>query len=178
MDWQRNREFLKNPSTAKNDVKSKFFQINILLDTRVLNRRQKMFLPLLRQLWLTSPVMKNDQEITVDKMVKRRTKTLLNLDMTLGLSGSAFSPVPFQDALIIKAQAEISKLTEAVAYLWDAINYPHLTSKKVNSTVTNLLNKIPSLKLSASDVLGYLFDSLYFSKDSNVYLTSILRQEQ
>ena len=58
--------------------------------------------------------------------------------MTLGLSVSAFSPVPFQDALIIKAQAEISKLTEAVAYLWDAINYPHLTSKKVHSTVNNL----------------------------------------
>jgi len=111
-------------------------------------------------------------------VVKRRTKTLLHIDNTLGFSGSTFSPGAYGDALIIEAQAELSKLTDAIEFLHDAINYPHLTKKKVNTTAVNILNNIPSLKLSATDVLRSLSDGIYFNRDSNIHHTSILRQKQ
>jgi len=160
------------------DVNSNFVQMNIFLDTTMLSRRQRKFLPLLLDLWLASPIMKDGQEIPIEAVVKRRTKTLLHIDNTLGFSGSTFSPGAYGDALIIEAQAELSKLTDAIEFLHDAINYPHLTKKKVNTTAVNILNNIPSLKLSATDVLRSLSDGIYFNRDSNIHHTSILRQKQ
>ena len=118
------------------------------------------------------------QEIPFEAVVKRRTKTLLHIDNTLGFSGSTFSPGAYGDALIIEAQAELSKLADAIEFLHDAINYPHLTKKKVNTTAVNILNNIPSLKLSATDVLRSLSDGIYFNRNSNIHQTSILRQKQ
>ena len=160
------------------DVNSNFVQINIFLDTTPLSRRQRKFLPLLLDLWLASPIMKDGREIPIEAVVKRRTKTLLHIDNSLGFSGSTFSPGAYGDALIIEAQAELSKLAEAIEFLHDAINYPHLTKKKVNTTAVNILNNIPSLKLSATDVLRSLSDGIYFNQDSNIHHTSILRQKQ
>merc|ERR1719209_1323233 len=139
---------------------------------------RRKFLPLLLDLWLASPIMKDGQEIPIEAVVKRRTKTLLHIDNTLGFSGSTFSPGAYGDALNIEAQAELSKLTDAIEFLHDAINYPHLTKKKVNTTAVNILNNIPSLKLSATDVLRSLSDGIYFNRDSNIHHTSILRQKQ
>ena len=178
-----NRNILFNFSTLPfkihiDDVNSNFVQINLFLDTRVLSRRQRQFLPLLLDLWLASPLMKNGTEVPIETVVKQRTRTLLHIENTLGFSGSTFSPGAYGDALIIEAQAERSKFTEAIAFLSDAINYPYLTVKKVNTTAVNILNNIPSLKLSATDVLRSLSDGLYFNNNSNIHHTGILRQKK
>jgi len=160
------------------DVNSNFVQIDIFLDTTVLTRRQRKFLPLLLDLWLASPIMKDGREVPIEAVVKRRTKTLLHIDNSLGFSGSTFSPGAYGDALIIEAQAELTKMADAIKFLHDAINYPHLTVKKVNTTAVNILNNIPSLRLSATDVLRSLSDGIYFNQDSNIHHTSILRQKK
>lgn len=160
------------------DVNSNFVQLSLFLDTTSLTRRQRRFLPLLLDLWLASPLLKDGKEVPIEAVVKRRTKTLLYLDNTLGFSGSTFSPGAYEDALIIEAQAELSKLSEAVEFLSDALHYPHLTVTKVNTTAANILNNIPSLKLSATDVLRFLSDGLYFNNNSNIHHTSLLRQKK
>jgi hypothetical protein len=159
------------------NVNSNFIQFYIFLNTQTLGVRQKMLLPLLLDLWLVSPIKKNGVTTNIEKVVKRRTKTLLHIDNSLGFSGSTFSPGAYGDALIIEAQAERKKFAQAINFLHDAINYPHLTTVKVNTTAANILNNIPSLKLSATDVLRSLHDGLYFSSDSNIHHSSFLRQK-
>jgi len=159
------------------DVNSNFVEFYIFLNTEVLTIRQKMLLPLLLDLWLQSPIKKNGVLTDIEKVVKRRTKTLLHIDNSLGFSGSTFSPGAYGDALIIEAQAERKKFADAINFLKDAINYPHLTTVKVNTTAANILNNIPSLRLSATDVLRSLHDGLYFSNKSNIHHTSFLRQK-
>ena len=66
-------------------------------------------------------------------------------------------------------------MREAVEYLKYVITFPHFTGVRVNTTVTNLLNGIPSLKLSATDVLRVLHDGIYFSRDSNIYHCNFVR---
>ena len=46
----------------------------------------------------------------------------------------------------------------------------------MNTTAANTLNNIPSLALSATDVLRSLHDGLYFRKDSNI--ASFLKQQK
>jgi len=159
------------------NVNSNFVEFYIFLNTEVLTIRQKMLLPLLLDLWLQSPIKKNGVITDIEKVVKRRTKTLLHIDNSLGFSGSTFSPGAYGDALIIEAQAERKKFAKAINFLSDAINYPYLTTVKVNTTAANILNNIPSLRLSATDVLRSLHDGLYFSNESNIHHTSFLRQK-
>ena len=47
--------------------------------------------------------------------------------------------------------------------------------KAVLQYVTNLLNGIPSLKLSATDVLRVLHDGIYFSNESNINHCNFVR---
>jgi len=160
------------------DVNSNFVQFYIFFNSESLPASQKMLLPLLLDLWLVSPIKKNKIITSIDKVVKRRTKTLLHIENTLGFSGSTFSPGAYGDAVIIEAQAERKKFTQAVNFLRDAINYPHITKVKVNTTAANILNNIPSMRLSATDVLRSIHDELYFSKESNIHHTNFIRQKK
>ena len=61
--------------------------------------------------------------------------------------------------------------------------YPFMTDTfyfvadvKVNTTAANLLNNIPSLKLSATDVLRVLHDGIYFNSNNNIHHTNFVRQ--
>ena len=69
------------------DVNSNFVQMYIFLSTVGLTVRQKELLPLLLDLWLDSPVMKDGELVDIETVVKRRTKTLLHLGNSLGFSG-------------------------------------------------------------------------------------------
>ena len=157
------------------DVNSSFVQLYIFFNTESLTVRQKELLPLLLDIWLNSPVMKNGTLQDIETIVKRRTKTLLYVSSGLGFSGSTFSPGAFSDTVIVEAQFERRKLVAAVDYLSDVLNYPHFTGLKVNTTVTNLLNGIPSLKLSATDVLRVLHDDIYFNNESNIHHCNFVR---
>jgi len=47
--------------------------------------RQKKFLPLLLDIWLASPIEKDGVVIPIEDVVKRRSKTILHIDNSLGI---------------------------------------------------------------------------------------------
>ena len=79
---------------------------------------------------------------------------------------------------MIEAQCERKKFKEAVDFISDVINYPHFTGIKINTTAANLLSSIPSLKLSATDVLRALHDGVYFDQDTNIHYSNFVRQKR
>ena len=48
----------------------------------------------------------------------------------------------------------------------------------MNTTAANLLNNIPSLKLSATDVLRVLHDGLYFDSNNNIHHANFVKQKK
>ena len=48
----------------------------------------------------------------------------------------------------------------------------------MNTTAANLLNNIPSLKLSATDVLRVLHDGVYFNSNNNIHHANFVRQKK
>jgi hypothetical protein len=71
-------------SDQKNGGKFKFS-----IETVQLNR-QKKFLPLLLDIWLASPIEKDGVVIPIEDVVKRRSKTILHIDNSLGIKIIAF----------------------------------------------------------------------------------------
>lgn len=160
------------------DVRSKFVQVYLFMDTKALTKREKMLMPLLLDTWLLSPLRKDGIIEPIESVVKRRSKAILHIANSLGFDGSTFSPGAYADALIIEAQAEIEKFSNAVDYLGDALNYPYFTDQKLSSGASNLLNNMPSLKQSATGILRTLFDGLFFDTNSTIHVTNFIRQKQ
>ncbi len=52
--------------------------------------RQKKFLPLLLDIWLASPIEKDGVVIPIEDVVKRRSKTILHIDNSLGIIIATF----------------------------------------------------------------------------------------
>jgi hypothetical protein len=63
--------------------------LNSPLKTVRLNR-QKKFLPLLLDIWLASPIEKDGVVIPIEDVVKRRSKTILHIDNSLGIIIATF----------------------------------------------------------------------------------------
>jgi hypothetical protein len=63
--------------------------LNSSLKTVHLNR-QKKFLPLLLDIWLASPIEKDGVVIPIEDVVKRRSKTILHIDNSLGIKFITF----------------------------------------------------------------------------------------
>jgi len=160
------------------DVNSKFVQIYLFIDTTGLDQREKELLPLLLDTWLLSPIQKNGIITPIEKVVARRSKYLLQLGNSLGFDGSTFSPGAFADSIVFEGQAEIDKFDKAISYFGDAINYPYITESKLNSATANLLNNIPSLKQSATNILRMLNDGIYFGTNNTIHYTNFIRQKR
>ncbi|XP_023322562.1 uncharacterized protein C05D11.1 [Eurytemora carolleeae] len=159
------------------NANSAFVKIFIFMETSSLSKREKLLLPLLLDTWLLSPIIKNGDVEPIESVVKRRTKALLSLQNSLGFDGSTFSPGAYGDAIIIEGQSEIGSFNDTMEYFSDALNYPYITEQKLSSTVSNILNNIPSVKQSSTDIIRTLFDNLYFNKNNTIYLSNFIQQK-
>jgi len=140
------------------DVNSKFVTLYVYIDLAGLSIKQRKYLPLLIDLWTTSPMKKNGSVTDIGGVIKRYNKSLLKLEMSQGYS-----------YLTIGAQAELIKLKEGVSFLSDRINYPYFTMKELNTTIGSRLNvKTPG----ASSIKSELFDGLYFDNTTFKHYTS------
>ena len=145
------------------DVNSKFVTLYVYIDLKGLTVKQRKYLPLLIDLWTTSPMKKNGTVTDYGGVIKRYNKSLLKLEMSQGYS-----------YITIGAQAEMVKLKEGVSFLSDRINYPYFTMKELNTTIGNRLNvRTPG----ASSIKSSLFDGLYFDNTTVKYYTGHLVQK-
>ena len=172
------------------NVRSNFVQFFLFLKTSQLTTSQRQLLPLLLDLWMSSPLIKDGVVTDVETIVKRKTKTFLHVDHFLGfsgkitalniiiidqeyffdLTGDTFTPGAYSDSVIIEAQCELSKFGEAVQYLGDVINHPHFTSKmEIISTLLSNKSICSFLKIiSQVKKLCKLFGHIFLARHRNM----------
>ena len=68
------------------DVRSEFVTMSILIDVSYLTHTQKLYLPLLLDLWLDSPIKKNGTITSTHDKLRRYRKSLLKFDIGIGFS--------------------------------------------------------------------------------------------
>ena len=147
------------------DVKSKFVTFYIFMDLTKQNLtvKQRKYLPLFTDMWTKSPMIKNGTITDIDGVIKRYNKVLLRFEMSQAHS-----------YIEIGAQAELSKLDEAIDFVHDRINYPYFNKDDLNKTINNRLNKGTP---SASSIKSALLDGIYFNNNTLEHYTSNLVQK-
>ena len=160
------------------DVNTNFVKFHLLFQTESLTIKQKRLLPLLVDLSKKMGIKKDEAITSIEELVKRRTQSLLDISIYLGLDGSRFKPGAYGDIFVIGIQSESKKFAQAINILSDMINFPHITTVNVNATARNMLNNIPELKQKDTYVLNALDQGLYFNNESMIHHTSFLRQKK
>merc|ERR1719415_400138 len=137
-----------------------------------------MYLVLLTELWLQSPLRKNGQIESYESVLQRRSQIALSFYNDLGYKGSTFSPGSHSDLLMFFAEAELTNYEETIELLKEALFNVEFNIDKAKTLISQLLNGLPSMKLSASTMNSALFDNLFFDKKNNIYYSSFLRQQK
>ena len=154
--------------------------INIFVptDTSSIPYEDRMYLVLLTELWLQSPLRKNGQIESYESVLQRRSQIALSFYNDLGYKGSTFSPGSHSDLLMFFAEAELTNYEETIELLKEALFNVEFNIDKAKTLISQLLNGLPSMKLSASTMNSALFDNLFFDKKNNIYYSSFLRQQK
>ena len=158
------------------DVNSQFVRFYAFFDTRDISLEDKYYLVLLTETWLRSPLLKDGAIESYESVLQRRSKTTLSFYNDLGYKGSTFSPGSYSDLIMFFAEAELSKYKEAVEIFKEALFDIEYNVEKIKSLLSQALNSIPSMKLSASSMSSTLFDNLFFNNRTSIYFSSALRQ--
>ena len=161
------------------DVNSQFVRMYLFIDTSSIPYEDRLYLVLLTELWLISPIRKNNEIEPYESVLQRRSNIALSLYNDLGYKGSTFSPGSHSDLMMFFAEAELTNYEKTIGLLREAIFNVEFSLEKARILISQLLNGIPSMKLSASSMNSALFDNLFFGKkNNNIYFTSVLRQQQ
>ena len=147
------------------DVKSSFVTMYIYLDLFGLNLtpEQRRYLPLFVDLWTKSPMIKNGTITDVDGVIKRYNKVLISFEMSQSHS-----------YIKMGGQAELSKLSDAISFIHDRINYPYFTEDDLNKTINKRLNKGTP---SASSIKSELLAGIYYNNETLDHYTNHLVQK-
>ena len=147
------------------DVKSSFVTIYIYIDITKANLsiKERKYLPLFVDMWTKSPMIKNGTITDIDGVIKRYNKVLISYEMSQA-----------QSYMKIGGQAKLNKLSEAVNFIHDRINYPYFTEDDLKKTVYLRLNKGTP---KASSIKSQLLDGIYYSNETLDYYTGHLAQK-
>ncbi len=160
------------------DVNSQFVRFYVFLDTRDIALEDKLYLVMLTELWLVSPLIKNGSIEPYESVLQRRSKTALSFYNDLGYKGSTFSPGSYSDLIMFFGEAELSNYDKVIEMLREALFDVEYNIDKIKSLLAQALNSIPSMKLSASSMNSALFDNLFFNNQSTIHASSVLRQQK
>ena len=149
------------------DVNSQFVRIYLFIDTSNIPYEDRLYLVLLTELWMISPIRNqtSNQIEPYESVLQRRSNIALSLYNDLGYKGSTFSPGSHSDLMMFFAEAELANYEKTIGLLREAIFNVEFSLEKARILISQLLNGIPSMKLSASSMNSALFDNLFFWKE-------------
>lgn len=163
------------------DVHSNFVVLAAIMDTSSLSTSQRMYLPVLLDLFFESDVLRNGSVVVHSDVIRGLSRDFLvtRADMSLKLSGSsAFSCGIFCNYAMLVSKMEASKYETGIEWLYDVMYHSKITVPRVKVKTNRLLNSISSHKRSGSSVLSLMNERLLYQSDSNQNQINFLRQQK
>ena len=158
------------------DINSQFVRIYVFLDMSNISDEDKMYAVLLTQLWLESPLRNGSTVTTLEETLQTRSREALSFYNDLGYKGSTYTPGSQSNLQMFYIEAKMEKYERVVLLLKEALFNVEFTTDRAQSIISQLLNRIPSMKQSASTVVTAIYDNIYFGNETFIHSASFLRQ--
>ncbi|KAK7094598.1 uncharacterized protein C05D11.1-like [Littorina saxatilis] len=158
------------------DMSTNFARMLVLLDTSNLPLSLKYYLPLLTESLMESPILKNGELISHERVIAELEKDTQSTDTGLGVPPGCFQCGHFPHLLVAEVKVEEEKYEKGVEWLRDILYGTQFTAERLKIIANRKIGDISSLKRSGSKIVRTLLQELVFKKECNFNVASMLRQ--
>ena len=165
-------------------IKTNFVGINLLMDSsNCLTKQERLYLPLLIELLLESPIERATKEgeagdlVPYEQVVSELFSDTVTYTARIGVSSSSANCVgSFSTLVSVGLQVEIHKYERAVKWFHELLYRTVFDVARIKTVATRLASDISQYKRSAGKVLTATTKTLIYKQDSNQWASNFMRQ--
>ncbi|XP_065331975.1 uncharacterized protein C05D11.1-like [Cloeon dipterum] len=161
------------------NVKSNFVYMFTLMDTSKISSNLRIYLPLLLESILESPVVRDGVLIPYEAVVAELESDTVISSTAFGLGvPKRFSCGPFGQTAVLMLQLEPGKYERCVKWMQEILFHSQLTMERLSVIATKMMNDVAQAKRNANSIALAVLKSMMFCKESNWHCSSMIRQHR
>uniref|UniRef100_A0A1L8DTH1 Putative zn2+-dependent endopeptidase insulinase superfamily protein n=1 Tax=Nyssomyia neivai TaxID=330878 RepID=A0A1L8DTH1_9DIPT len=161
------------------DMHTNFVYMIVTLNTDSLKPDLRPYLLLFIDLLMESPIRRDGVLIPYEQVVAALESDVISSSIALGLeSKSRFSCGPFSHTLTMTLQVEPQKYTRGIKWIKELLHDTEITVERIRVCVAKMINDVAQAKRKGNSVVHDLLKALFYNRESNVQLSSMLRQHK
>ncbi|KAL2732287.1 uncharacterized protein V1477_014528 [Vespula maculifrons] len=165
--------------TYLDHVNTNFIYISVIMDTSSITKEQRLYLPLLLEAFMESPVKGNGQLIPYQEVIATLEADTIETSTSIGIDRFIrFSCGPYSHSANLTIQLELSKYKKGVQWIRKLLYQTELISDRLKIIATKIINNVAQIKRRGSKIVSDLMKGLTYNEDSNFYASSLLRQQK
>ncbi|XP_069695441.1 uncharacterized protein C05D11.1-like [Periplaneta americana] len=161
------------------NVHTNFVYMFVLMDTAKISREQRPYLPLLLESLLELPVNREGIIIPYEDVVAQLETDTIATCTHIGLEASSrFQCGPYSHTASLMLQLEPAKYDCCINWIRELLYQTVFTAERLKIIAAKIANDVAQAKRKGNKVVGDLMKGLCYTKDSNHYSSSMLRQHK
>lgn len=160
------------------DINSNFVYVSVMLDTTGLSHEHKKYLPVFREYVTECPILGDDGTlIPFEEVVAAMNREMLSYGMGGGIDGGGrFECGSYSHLLALGMQIEMDKIEEGMDWIRKILWKAQWKGDRIKVVANKMAGDVPQLKRKGSRMCHVVIRDLIFKTDSNVKLSSLVRQ--
>ncbi|XP_003399672.2 uncharacterized protein C05D11.1 [Bombus terrestris] len=165
--------------TYLDHVNTNFVYMFVIMNTSDVKEEYKPYIPLLLETIMECPVMRNSQLIPYEEIVAELEADTISNDTNLGVSNSSrFSCGLYSYTALLILHLEMEKYEKGVQWIKELLYETKLTPDRLKITAAKMVNDVAQFKRQGNKIVNDLMQGLIYKKDSNPYISNMLRQQK
>lgn len=165
--------------TYLDHVNTNFIHMFIIMDTSSIAREHRLYLPLFLKAIMECPVKRNNELIPYEEVVAELEADTVDTVTNVGFDGGVrFTCGSFSHSVNLKLQLELSKYEKGVQWIKELLYQTEMTTERLKIIATKMINDVAQVKRKGNKIVNDLMKGLTYSKESNHYASSLLRQQK
>lgn len=160
-------------------IHTNFVYMFVLMDSSDVPQAQRPYLLLLFESLLESAVERDGVVITYEEVVAQLEADTVAAVTRLGLeSTSRFQCGPYAHTTSLMLQLEPDKYEKGIKWIRELLYQTKLTPERLRIIAAKIVNDVAQVKRKGNTIVRDLMKGLLYSKESNHYASSVLRQHK
>ncbi|XP_050485533.1 uncharacterized protein C05D11.1-like [Bombus huntii] len=165
--------------TYLDHVNTNFVYMFVIMNTSDIKKEYKLYIPLLLEIIMECPVMRNSQLIPYEEIVAELEADTISNDTNLGVSNSSrFSCGPYSYTALLMLHLEMEKYEKGVQWIKELLYETKLTPDRLKITAAKMVNDVAQFKRQGNKIVNDLMQELIYNKESNPHISNMLRQQK
>ncbi|CAD6227691.1 GSCOCG00001371001-RA-CDS [Cotesia congregata] len=165
--------------TYLDHVNTNFAYLFVVMDTLKVPKEARPYMPLILEAIGECPINREGELVPYEDVVAELEADTIAVSLRMGFeSPSRFTCGAYSHSVNLMLQLELSKYPKGVQWIKELLYDTKFTPERLKIISSKLLNELTQCKKAGNKITGDLMRGLIYSKESNHFNSSLLRQQQ